>query len=322
VAILVCTGLSIQLGLDVPTVASLGTLPAGLPQFGWPKVPFTLDTLGLILPTALAISLVGLMETFLTQDILDDVTDTSSSKDAEARGQGIGNIVSSLFGGMAGCALVGQSVMNVGYGGRTRLSTLSAGIWLIVMILLARNWVDQIPMATLVGVMIMIAINTANWSSITQIQRIPRSDTAVMLLTVVVTVLTHNLAIGLLSGVALAGILFSRKVAKVIAVESELVGDSHRVYRVRGQLFFVSSIYFRQGFELHEHPQRVTIDMAEAHIWDQSGVTALDQVIRRLKLGGSDVQVVNLNPESTNLFSRIGVAAEAGGRGGALQSSH
>ena len=325
VAILISTGLSIGLGLDIPTVASLGTLPDGLPQFGLPQVPWTPATLGLILPTALAISLVGLMETFLTQDILDDLTDSSSPKNQEARGQGLGNIVSALFGGMAGCALVGQSVMNVGYGGRTRLSTLTSGVALLAMILLASRWVNQIPMATLVGVMVMIAINTANWDSIRAIRRIPRSDTAVMLLTVVVTVLTHNLAVGLLSGVALAGILFSRKVAKVIAVSSERLAPDHRLYRVRGQLFFVSSIYFRQGFALHEqpHPARVTIDMGEAHIWDQSGVTALDQVIRRLKLGGSVVEVVNLNPESTDLFARIGVAEEAGGRGGtALNAAH
>jgi SulP family sulfate permease len=322
VAILITTGISIHLGLDVPTVSSLGTLPSGLPQFSLPQVPFNASTLGLILPTALAISLVGLMETFLTQDILDDLTDTSSHKNVEARGQGIGNIVSSLFGGMAGCALVGQSVMNVGYGGRSRLSTLTSGVSLLAMILLASRWVNQIPMATLVGVMIMIAINTANWGSIRAIRRIPKSDTAVMLLTVAVTVLTHNLAVGLLSGVALAGILFSRKVAKVIEVESHLQAEGHRIYRVRGQLFFVSSIYFRQGFELHEHPSRVTIDMAEAHIWDQSGVTALDQVIRRLKLGGSAVDVINLNRESTDLFARIGVAGEAGGRGGGLQAAH
>lgn len=324
VAILISTGLSLQLGLDVPTVISLGTLPSGLPQFGLPQVPFTLNTLGLVLPTALAISLVGLMETFLTQDILDDLTDSTSPKNVEARGQGIGNIVSSLFGGMAGCALVGQSVMNVGYGGRTRLSTLSSGVALLAMILLASRWVNQIPMATLAGLMVMIAINTANWNSIRAIRRIPKSDTAVMLLTVAVTVLTHNLAVGLLSGVALAAILFSRKVAKMIEVSSELLAPNHRLYRVRGQLFFVSSIYFRQGFDLHEqpHPVRITIDMTEAHIWDQSGVSALDQVIRRLKLGGSAVDVVNLNSESTDLFARIGVAQEAGGRGGSIASAH
>jgi len=322
VAIFLCTAISISFNLNVPTVSNLGILPSGLPGFGLPKVPFNFETLGLILPTALAISLVGLMETFLTQDILDDMTDKSTNKNVEARGQGIGNIVSSLFGGMAGCALVGQSVMNVGYGGKTRLSTLSSGVCLIAMILVAKDWVNQIPMATLVGVMIMIAVNTANWSSIKDIRRLPRSDSSVMILTVFVTVLTHNLALGLLSGVGLAAILFSRKVAKVIKVDSSLNSENHRTYKVKGQLFFVSSIYFRQGFELHEHPKKVTIDMSEAHIWDQSGVTVLDQVIRRIKLGGSEVEVINLNDESLNLFSRIGQATEAGGRGGEFNSSH
>ncbi|MFQ6539165.1 MULTISPECIES: SulP family inorganic anion transporter [Aphanothece] len=322
IAILITTGIAIGFRLDVPTVASLGSLPSGLPVLGLPAVPWDLNTLGIILPTALAISLVGLMETFLTQDILDDLTDQTSPKDVEARGQGIGNIVSALFGGMPGCALVGQSVMNVGYGGRTRLSTLTSGVSLLAMILLAQEWVNRIPMATLVGVMIMIAINTANLRSITEIRRIPRSDTAVMVVTVVITVLTHNLAIGLLSGVALAGILFSRKVAKVIEVAAHREADDHRVYTVRGQLFFVSSIYFRQGFDVHEHPARVTIDMGDAHIWDQSGVAALDQVIRRIKRGGSAVQVINLNPPSADLFARIGVAEEAGGRGGEPAPAH
>ena len=322
VAIFICTALSIVFNLNVPTVSNLGVLPEGLPSFGIPKVPFNLDTIGIILPTALAISLVGLMETFLTQDIIDDLTDKTTNKNVEARGQGIGNIISSLFGGMAGCALVGQSVMNVGYGGRSRLSTLSSGICLFVMILLAKEWVNQIPMATLVGVMIMIAINTANWNSIKNIRLIPRSDSSVMLLTVVITVITHNLALGLLSGVVLAAILFSRKVAKVIKVESSLIDPKHRIYKVSGQLFFVSSIYFRQGFELHEHPELVTIDMKEAHVWDQSGVACLDQVIRRLKIGGSKVEVINLNEESLNLFARIGVAEEAGGRGGVINSGH
>ena len=331
VAIFISTGISIKFnfglpvsegGLGIPTVKTLGTLPNSLPAFGLPEVPFNLETLGIIFPCALAISLVGLMETFLTQDILDDLTDKTTDKNKEARGQGIGNIVSSLFGGMAGCALVGQSVMNVGYGGRTRISTLSSGLCLIFMILAAKDWVNQIPMATLVGVMIMIAINTASWRSISNIKKLPRSDSSVMLTTVLITVVTDNLAYGLLAGVALAAILFSRKVAKVIEVESALENDKQRIYKVRGQLFFVSTIYFRQGFELHEHPEKVIIDMKEAHIWDQSGVNALDQVIRKLKSGGSQVEVINLNEESLDLFANIGISEEAGGRGGDFSSAH
>ena len=312
VAIIVLTAISVGFSFDIPTVSSLGTLPAGLPSFSLPfgagGVPFSLDTIGLVLPTALAISLVGLMETFLTQDILDDKTDTTTNKNVEARGQGIANIVSSLFGGMAGCALVGQSVMNVDNGGRTRLSTLFSGVSLLAMILLAGPWLKQIPMAALVAVMISIAVSTADINGIRNLRRIPKSDTSVMLMTFAVTMLTtpHNLALGVLAGVALAGILFSRKVAKVIQVEAVEISDQERLYRVQGQLFFVSKVYFLQGFDLHDHPERITIDLSQAHIWDQSGVAALDQVIRKYRNGGSVVSVIGLNEESLDLFERIG----------------
>ena len=311
VAIIVLTAISLAFSFEIPTVSSLGTLPDGLPSFHLPfgadGVPFNRETLGIVLPTALAISLVGLMETFLTQDILDDRTDTTTDKNVEARGQGIANIVSSLFGGMAGCALVGQSVMNVDNGGRTRLSTLFSGVSLLAMILLAGPWLGQIPMAALVAVMISIAVSTADINGLRNLRRIPKSDTSVMLMTFAVTMLTtpHNLALGVLAGVALAGILFSRKVAKVIQVES-IDTDAERRYRVRGQLFFVSKVYFLQGFDLHDHPERITIDLSEAHIWDQSGVSALDQVIRKLRQGGSAVRVIGLNEESLDLFERIG----------------
>ena len=312
VAIIVLTAISVGFSFDIPTVSSLGTLPAGLPSFSLPfgegGVPFDFDTLGLVLPTALAISLVGLMETFLTQDILDDKTDITTNKNVEARGQGIANIVASLFGGMAGCALVGQSVMNVDNGGRTRLSTLFSGVSLLAMILLAGPWLKQIPMAALVAVMISIAVSTADINGLRNLRRIPKSDTSVMLMTFAVTMLTtpHNLALGVLAGVALAGILFSRKVAKVIQVEAIEISDQERLYRVEGQLFFVSKVYFLQGFDLHDHPERITIDLFQAHIWDQSGVAALDQVIRKFRNSGSVVSVVGLNEESLDLFERIG----------------
>ncbi len=315
VAILILTVISISLNLDIPTVEDLGKLPLGLPSFFFPfgsisdgKVPFSLETFGIVLPTALAVSLVGLIETFLTQDIIDDITDTNSNKNVEARGQGIANIISSLFGGMAGCALVGQSVMNTENGGRSRLSTLSSGISLLILILLCKPWLEQIPMAALVSVMITIAISTADTNGLKNISKIPRSDTAVMLMTFSVTMLTtpHNLALGVIAGVALAGILFSRKVAKVIKVTSKQVSDNEIIYEVSGQLFFVSKVYFLQGFDTHKHLKKVTIDMSNAHIWDQSGVAALDQIIRKLSLGGSNVNVIGLNEESLNLFDRLG----------------
>jgi SulP family sulfate permease len=209
---------------------------------------------------------------------------------------------------MAGCALVGQSVMNVDNGGRTRLSTFFSGVSLLAMILLAGPWLKQIPMAALVAVMISIAVSTADINGLRNLRRIPKSDTSVMLMTFAVTMLTtpHNLALGVIAGVALAGILFSRKVAKVIEVESMEISADERRYRVKGQLFFVSKVYFVQGFDLHDHPARVTIDLSSAHIWDQSGVAALDQVVRKLRLGGSEVTVEGLNEESLDLFERIG----------------
>ncbi len=315
VAIVALTAISIGLNLDIPTVKDLGELPQGLPNLSLPfgsieegKVPFNLATFGIVLPTSLAISLVGLMETFLTQDILDDITDTNSNKNVEARGQGIANIVASMFGGMAGCALVGQSVMNTDNGGRTRLSTFASGLSLLAMILLCRPWLQQIPMAALVAVMITIAVSTADTAGLKNIARIPRSDTAVMLMTFAVTMLTtpHNLALGVIAGVALAGILFSRKVAKVIKVSAITKNPDEILYEVTGQLFFVSKVYFLQGFDIHDHPTKITIDMSNAHIWDQSGVTALEQIVRKLNNGGSEVEIVGLNQESLDLFERLG----------------
>tara|TARA_Y100000589_G_scaffold72424_1_gene65131 strand:- start:4829 stop:6388 length:1560 start_codon:yes stop_codon:yes gene_type:complete len=314
IAIVAITLFSQFLNLDIPTVSDLGNLPGGLPslalpfgEFGNGKIPFDLSTLGIILPTSLAISLVGLMETFLTQDILDDATDTNSNKNKEARGQGIANIVASLFGGMAGCALVGQSVMNTDNGGKSRLSTLSSGISLLLMIIIFRNWIGAIPMAALVAVMITISISTADINGLKNIKRIPKSDTAVMITTFAVTMLTkpHNLALGVIAGVALAAILFSRKVAKVITVKKSVNSKSKIVYKVEGQLFFVSRMYFLQGFDIYEHPEIITIDMTSAHIWDQSGVAALDQIIRKYKNGGSKVEIIGLNEESLNLFETL-----------------
>ena len=314
VAIVLLTLISIFFKLEIPTVSDLGTLPNGFPSLSSPfgalengKVPFNLSTLGVILPTSLAISLVGLMETFLTQDILDDATDTSSDKNKEARGQGIANIISSLFGGMAGCALVGQSVMNNENGGKSRLSTLISGLSLLLMIILLKPWIGAIPMAALVAIMITIAVSTADLNGLKNITKIPKSDTAVMIMTFAVTMLTkpHNLALGVIAGVGLAAILFSRKVAKVITV-LRVKSKNKITYKVEGQLFFVSKIYFLQGFDIHEHPKDILIDMSLAHIWDQSGVVALDQIIRKFKNSGSKVEIIGLNKESLNLFERLG----------------
>ena len=308
IAILVITGLSITLGWDIPTVGDMGTLPATLPGFALPAVPLTFETIEIILPYALALSLVGLLESFLTANVIDDFTDTGSNKNQEAVGQGLANIVAGCFGGMAGCAMIGQSVINVRSGGRTRLSTLSAGIFLLACILLLRSWVAQIPMAALVAVMIMVSISTFNWASLRNIRAVPKSETAVMLATVATTLLTHNLAIGVVIGVALSAIFFSRKIAALIEVTSELgEGGSDRTYYVSGQIFFVSVETFLAAFDFHEDVDRIVIDLTHAHLWDQSAVDAVDKVVLRFRKHGSHVELIGLNAASETLLQRLAI---------------
>jgi SulP family sulfate permease len=308
VAIIVLTTVTIAAGWDVPTVGDMGTLPDTLPRLALPLVPLNFATLEIILPYAFALSFVGLMESFLTANVIDDLTDTSSDKNQEAVGQGIGNIVAGCFGGMAGCAMIGQSVINVRSGGRTRLSSLSAGVFLLVCILLLGQWVARIPMAALVAVMFMVSISTFSWNSIRNIRLIPKSETAVMLTTVMVTVLTHNLAIGVMIGVALSTIFFSRKIAALIFVDNQLVNQgTERIYSVNGQIFFVSVENFLNAFNFREEIERVTVDLTHAHLWDQSAVDAVDKVILRFRHRGVQVNLVGLNEASATLLERLAI---------------
>jgi SulP family sulfate permease len=306
VAIIVLTTIAIAGGLDVPTVGDMGTLPDTLPSFAFPIVPLNLETLDIILPYALALSLVGLLESFLTANVIDNLTDTSSDKNQEAMGQGIANIVTGFFGGMAGCAMIGQSVINIRSGGRTRLSSLSAGIFLLTCIILLGDWVARIPMAALVAVMIMVSISTFSWNSIRNIRRVPKNESAVMVTTVLVTVLTHNLAIGVIIGVALSTIFFSRKIAALIFVDSLLIEEKQeRIYSVNGQVFFVSVENFLNYFDFHEHLEKVTIDLTHAHLWDQSAVDAVDKVVLRFRKRGIHVSLIGLNQASATLLDRL-----------------
>jgi SulP family sulfate permease len=307
----VISGLAEWLQLPIPRVGDLGQLPSSLPVFQIPDVFGSWATWGIILPTALAISFVGLLQSFLTANVVEDRLDKDADYEAEARAQGFANITAGLFGGMAGAGMIGQSVINLNSGGRHRLSTLTAGVGLLILVISLSSWLARIPMAALVAVMIMVSISTVNWDSFLKARLVPKSDTAVMLLTLVLALITRNLAIAVLVGVALAGILFSRKVAKVISVSATQLTHDHLYYAVKGQLFFVSTVYFLAGFKQHAHPERVTIDMAHAHVWDQTGMRALDQVIRKLQQGGSTVELVNLNKESLDLFERISETPDA-----------
>ena len=308
VAIIVITIFAVMTNSGVPTVGDRGELPAALPSFGIPQVPFNFETLEIIFPYAIAISLVGLLESFLTANVVDDLTDTPSNKNKEAFAQGVANFVSGLFGGMAGCAMIGQSVINIKSGGRTRLSTLSAGVFLLLFMLFLGTQVEKIPMAVLVAIMIMVSVGTFNWSSLRQIRKIPRSETAVMLTTVVITVFSHNLAIGVLSGVALNALLFSRKIAQLVFVDSIIDSQGEkRVYNVAGQIFFVSVNEFLNVFDFKEDVELVKIDLTHAHLWDQSAIAALDKVVINFRRNGAEVEVVGLNEASATLVDKLAV---------------
>jgi SulP family sulfate permease len=308
VCIVVLTIVYMVSGMDIRTVGDMGELPDSLPVFLWPDVPLNLDTLMIILPYSLGIAVVGLLESMMTATIVDELTDTSSDKNRECKGQGVANIFSGLLGGMAGCAMIGQSVINVKSGGRTRLSTLVAGVFLLILVVFLGDWVSQIPMAALVAVMIMVSIGTFSWESIRNLRRHPMSTNIVMIATVVAVVTTHNLAIGVLVGVLLASLFFANKVGQILYIGSRMDDDGKtRNYEIVGQVFFASSTRFTAGFDFKEAIERATIDVSRAHFWDITAVEALDNVVIKFRREGTDVEVVGMNQASATLVDRFGV---------------
>jgi SulP family sulfate permease len=306
VAIVALSALAIFTGLDVRTVGDMGQMPTALPAFGLPQVPLTWETFSIIAPVSFTLAFVGLLESLLTANLLDDLTDTPSDKDRETRGQGIANILSPLFGGMAGCAMIGQSIINVSSGARGRLSTLWAGLFLLFLILVLQDWVAQIPMAALVAVMIMVSIGTFDWSSIRRLRSTPPQSSIVMLATTVTVVVTHDLSKGVMLGVLLSAVFFMRKVGKTIRVEEIDSPEEELRYRVTGQLFFASADVFAASFEHHGHPQRVEIDLSEAHLWDLTGVAAVDKVVFRYRRQGAEVIVTGMTEAEKTLIQRVG----------------
>ena len=305
VAILAITISSIVLHLDVRTVGDLGEIKQALPSFLIPDIPFNWETLQIIFPTALALSIVGLLESLLTASIVDDMTDTASNKNKEARGQGIANIVTGFFGGMAGCAMIGQSVINVKSGGRGRLSTLVAGIFLMFLILVLGDWVVMIPMPALVGVMIMVSIGTFDWYSLRSLTRVPLSDSAVMVVTVVAVVATHNLSIGVFIGILLSAIFFVAKISKVKVEKSPGTTKDHIRYAITGQLFFASVTDLTNSFSYEGNLKQVTLDFTNTHIWDDSAVAAIDKIMLKFMEKGTTVTLEGLNNDSQALMSRL-----------------
>jgi SulP family sulfate permease len=307
VAIVLLSGFVIWSGLDVRTVGDMGEMPSTLPMFHIPAVPLTWETLVIIGPIAATLAFVGLLESLLTANLIDDLTDTPSDKDRETRGQGIANIASSLFGGMAGCAMIGQSIINVTSGARGRLSTLWAGLFLLFLILVLQDWVARIPMAALVAVMIMVSVGTFDWKSVVNLRSTPVQSSIVMIATTATVVITHDLSKGVVLGVILSAVFFMRKVGKTVVVE-EIPTPEEGVlrYRVTGQLFFASADVFAAAFEHHGHPKRVEIDMTGAHLWDLTGVAAVDKVVFRYRRQGAEVEVIGINAAGRTLIDRVG----------------
>ncbi|NWN83719.1 MAG: SulP family inorganic anion transporter [Halomonas sp.] len=307
VCILLLTAVYLLTGMEIRTVGDMGELPDTLPVFLWPQVPLTLETLMIILPYSIMLTVVGLLESMMTATIVDDLTDTPSDKNRECKGQGLANIGTGLLGGMAGCAMIGQSVINIKSGGRTRLSTLIAGVVLLLMVVFLADWVSQIPMAALVAVMIMVSIGTFSWSSIKDLKKHPMSTNMVMLATVAVTVGTHNLAIGVFVGVLLAAMNFANKVGNILYVGVETPQEGQRTYRVVGQVFFASSERFAKAFDFKEAVERVTIDLSRAHFWDITAVQALDRIVIKFRREGSEVELLGLNEASATIVDRYAV---------------
>ena len=308
VCIVVLTAFAMIVGIDIRTVGDMGELPDTLPIFLWPDVPLNLDTLLIILPYSIGLAVVGLLESMMTAAIVDDLTDTKSDRNRECKGQGIANIGSGLLGGMAGCAMIGQSIINVKSGGRGRLSTFIAGTLLLIMVVFLGEWIKQIPMAALVAVMIMVSIGTFSWSSITNLKKHPLSTNIVMVTTVVIVVWTHNLALGVFVGVLLATLFFANKIGRFMIVKAEQSDDqSVRTYRVIGQVFFASSEAFVESFDFKEAVDKVVIDLTNAHFWDITSVSSLDKVVIKFRREGADVELVGMNAATETVVDKFAV---------------
>ena len=304
----VLTAVAIALDLDIRTVGDMGELPDSLPVFLIPDIPLTLETLLIILPYSLTLMVVGLLESLMTATIVDDLTDTKSHKGRECVGQGVANMATGFMGGMAGCAMIGQSIINIKSGGRGRLSTFSAGVFLLLLLLFLGDWVGRIPMAALVAVMIMVSIGTFNWGSIRNLREHPKSSSVVMVATVAVTVATHDLAQGVLTGVLLSGFFFAHKVGQILRVKSQASEDGRRrTYQVLGQVFFASADRFINAFDYKEGVGQVTIDVSRAHFWDITAVSALDKVVLKFRRAGAKVDIVGLNEASTTMVNQFAV---------------
>ncbi|MBE9532715.1 MAG: SulP family inorganic anion transporter [Proteobacteria bacterium] len=308
VNIVVITLVVYFMGIDVRTIGDMGELPDTLPIFLWPDVPLNFETLFIVLPYSISIAIVGLLESLMTANVIDELTDTDSDKKRECKGQGIANIGSGLIGGMAGCAMIGQSIINVKSGGRGRLSTLVAGSFLLILVVFLSDILSIVPMAALVAVMIMVSIGTFDWGSIKSLKTNPTSASAVMISTVIVVVWTHNLAFGVFTGILIGSLFMAQRLSQFMYIESNYDDASDtRTYNVVGQVFFNSSDKFIAFFDFKEAVDKIVIDVHRAHFWDITAVSALDKVVIKLRREGADVSIIGLNEASETLLDKFAV---------------
>lgn len=310
IAIIAMTAISISAGLGVRTVGDMGEITRALPVFHLPNIEVSLQTLWIILPYSFPLAIVGLLESLLTATIVDEMTETKSSKDREVKGQGLANIVTGFFGGMAGCAMIGQSVINVKSGGRGRLSAFIAGVFLLFLIMVLGDIVKQIPMGALVGVMIMVSIGTFDWKSLITLPQTPRPDAVVMIVTVGIVVATHDLAKGVMAGVMLSALIFGWKMATIRTTTA--MDNGSKIYTVSGQMFFGTMSHFVDQFNFKEDPERVVIDFSHSHVWDHSAVTAIAKVVYKYQKLNKKVKIVGLNEESQMLIDQVGLSVPSG----------
>ncbi|MBE0380016.1 SulP family inorganic anion transporter [Pseudoalteromonas prydzensis] len=306
VCIVTLTIFAMFMGMDIRTVGDMGELPDTLPIFLWPDVPLNLETLMIILPYSIGLAVVGLLESMMTATIVDDLTDTPSDKNQECKGQGIANIGAGLMGGMAGCAMIGQSIINVKSGGRGRLSCFIAGVFLLFMVVFLDQWLKQIPMAALVAVMIMVSIGTFSWSSIRDLKTNPLSSSLVMIVTVAVVVATHNLAIGVFVGVLMSALFFANKIGRFMVVQTQQ-SNNQRSYNVIGQVFFASSEQFIASFDFKEVVDKVVIDLTHAHFWDITAVTSLDKVVIKFRREGAEVEIIGMSEATATMVDKFAI---------------
>ncbi|ENX08592.1 SulP family inorganic anion transporter [Acinetobacter variabilis] len=305
ICIVVLSALALLLGADMRTVSDLGQFPDTLPVFLLPEIPLNLETLQIILPYSFTLATVGLLESMMTTTVIDEVTGTEGDRHRECRGQGMANIVSGFMGGMAGCAMIGQSIINVSSGARTRLSTLVAGVFLLCLVVFLKDWLAYIPMAALVAIMIMVSFTTFQWGAIKQFGKHPLEFNTVMIAVITVVLATHNLALGVFVGVLLSALFFINKLERTVHVSTYLHEPNSRSYKISGQIFFSSTEKFYQFFDFKEKLDHVELDLTHAHIWDVTSVNMLNNVIQKFKAQGIDVTVIGLNEASSTLIDRF-----------------